>query len=382
MNEEERKQLIEAVKQALAEKLKAAGITDEKLIAGLKGRLDAIEQMVADNGGIAPSIRSMAPGSIASALAADAFKNRLNLVKEGQPTTGKIHLPNVGIKTLVNFPDGGSPSSGWQTPAQRGPIVGPVQRPLTMLDVLPVINVLSNQYEYIRVSHVNSAGVQGAEGDQKPEGNVYPTLVTTKIATVAEWMRASRQVLSDNVQLTTFLTNLLAYDVRQKAEALILNGDETDPEGFDGLITAAPVLATTETLAPDIISQGLTFLTNLGYQPGFVALHPLDFHRLRTLKASGGSEEYMVGSWANPSAPNVWNTPIVQSPALTEGEALIVDPSKVAVLDRQEVQVAVSTEDRDNLIKNLVTLIAEARFGLAIFDDAAIGKVNLPVPSP
>lgn len=382
MDENEKRVLIAQIKASIGETFKEHGLEGMDGFQKLMGRLTTLEQVVAERGSGPAAARGAMPGSLAAAFEGDSFKQRLNLVREGQPTTGKIHLPNIGIKTLVNFPDGGSPSSGWQTPAQRGPVVGPVQRPLTMLDVLPSINVSSNTYEYVRVSHVNSAGVQAAEGDKKPEGNVYPTLVTTKICTVAEWMRASRQVLSDNVQLTTFLTTLLAYDVRQKAEALILTGDNTDPEGFDGLLTAAPTLATTETLAPDIISQGLTFMTNLGYVPGFVALHPLDFHRLRTLKASGGSEEYMVGSWANPSAPNVWNTPIVQSPALTEGEGLIVDPTKVAVLDRQEVQVAVSTEDRDNLIKNLVTLIAEARFGLAIFDDGGIGKVNLPVPSP
>lgn len=172
MDENEKRILIAQIKSSIGDTFKEHGLDGLDGFTKLMGRLSALEQVVAEKGSGAPAIRGMSPGSLAAAFEGDAFKQRLNLVREGQPTTGKITLPNIGIKTLVNFPDGGSPSSGWQTQAQRGPVVGPVQRPLTMLDVLPTINVSSNTYEYIRVSHVNSAAVQAAEGDQKAEGNV------------------------------------------------------------------------------------------------------------------------------------------------------------------------------------------------------------------
>ena len=41
-----------------------------------------------------------------------------------------------------------------------------------------------------------------------------------------------------------------------------------------------------------------------------------------------------------------------------------------------------SSEDRDNFVKNLVTLLGEMRAGFACYDTGAIGKVTLPVNSP
>lgn len=373
---------IKAVKDAVA----ARDGKNDETIQKLLSRFVDLEQHVAGMGS-APAIRGQGLGSVEAAISDAAFQQRLNAVKEGAPSTGRIHLKAGGqplsLRNIINLPEGGSPSQGVPTAPQRAPgFVSAPQRPLSILDVLPVINVSSNVYQYVRVSHVNNAGVQNGEGSPKPSGAIESTLVETRIATIAESFTASNQVLSDNPQLTTFLNALLAYDVRAKIEHYAINGDANDPEGFDGLLTAAPVLVTTETLAPDIISEGLTILSTAGYQPGFVALHPLDFHRLRTLKSAGGSEEYLVGSWATPAQPNVWNTPIVVSPALQEGEGLIVDPSRVALLDRQQVTAMVSTEHADYMIKNLVLLLTEARAGFAIFDDGGIGKVNLPVPSP
>jgi hypothetical protein len=47
------------------------------------------------------------------------------------------------------------------------------------------------------------------------------------------------------------------------------------------------------------------------------------------------------------------------------------------MLDREQVTTAVSSEDRDNFIKNLVTLLAEMRGGLAIYNTEAVRVVDL-----
>jgi HK97 family phage major capsid protein len=72
----------------------------------------------------------------------------------------------------------------------------------------------------------------------------------------------------------------------------------------------------------------------------------------------------------------------VQCPAVTEGDAYLIDNSRIRVLDREQATVMVSTEDRDNFIKNLVTMLGEMRGGFACYDTGAIGKVTLPINSP
>ena len=307
MSAEEKKKLIGGIKAGIEETFKEHGLEGADGLKKLIGRLSAVEQIVAD-GGTGHPAASKGTGSVATAINGSDFQQRLNAVREGAPSTGRIHLKAGGeplsLKNIINLPAGGSPSQGVPTLPERAPgyITSP-QRPLSILDVLPVIPVSSNVYQYVRVSHVNSADVQASEGAQKAQGTIESALVETRIATIAESFTASNQVLSDNPQLATFLSSLLAYDVRAKIEHYAINGDANDPEGFDGLLTAAPTLVTTETLAPDIISEGLTILTTAGYQPSFVALHPLDFHRLRTLKSAGGSEEYLVGSWTPRASP-------------------------------------------------------------------------------
>jgi HK97 family phage major capsid protein len=100
---------------------------------------------------------------------------------------------------------------------------------------------------------------------------------------------------------------------------------------------------------------------------------------VRTLKDN--EERYLVGSYANPSTPNVWNTPIVQSSGMPQGQSLLIDPTRVAVLDREQVNVMLSTEDRDNFVRNLVTILAELRGGLAVFDVGGVGLVEFEFPT-
>jgi hypothetical protein len=56
----------------------------------------------------------------------------------------------------------------------------------------------------------------------------------------------------------------------------------------------------------------------------------------------------------------------------------VLDKSSALILDRQAPIVLASTEDRDNFIRNLVTLLGEIRLGLALLNPKAILKVTLP----
>lgn len=73
----------------------------------------------------------------------------------------------------------------------------------------------------------------------------------------------------------------------------------------------------------------------------------------------------MAGSWASPALPSIWGLPVV-------------DPRVALLLDREQVAVLVSTEDRDNFVKNMVTILAEVRAGLAVLDTAGVLRVTLP----
>ena len=60
-------------------------------------------------------------------------------------------------------------------------------------------------------------------------------------------------------------------------------------------------------------------------------------------------------------ARTIWDLPVVATPALDQGDFLVGAFATAAqVFDRLQPEVLVSSEDRDNFIKNMLTVRAEA----------------------
>ncbi len=71
------------------------------------------------------------------------------------------------------------------------------------------------------------------------------------------------------------------------------------------------------------------------------------------------------------------------SQEMPQGKALILDTTTAALLDRQQVTVEASRHDGDNFRRNLVTILAELRAGLAVFAPTATRLVTLTgAPTP
>ncbi|WP_440058763.1 hypothetical protein [Pseudomonas fragariae (ex Marin et al. 2024)] len=65
---------------------------------------------------------------------------------------------------------------------------------------------------------------------------------------------------------------------------------------------------------------------------------------------------------------------------MPEGKALILDTT-TALLDHQEVAVEASRMDGDNFRRNLVTILAELRAGLAVYASTSMRLVTLSAPA-
>ena len=87
---------------------------------------------------------------------------------------------------------------------------------------------------------------------------------------------------------------------------------------------------------------------------------------------AGQDGQYVAGGGSNPSSPSVWDVPVVRTPSIAEGDALLVDTSRVRILDREQATVMISIEDRDNFVKNLVTM--EMRGAVACYDEGGMGS--------
>lgn len=298
----------------------------------------------------------------------------------GAPSTGRVAIAS-GIAGLRNATTLTSDGGGYGTSTAWSPRLGNLpQRRLQLLDVLPIIPVENaGAFQFNRVpAYVNAAAQQAKQGDAKAQADVAPVLITAPIVTVAHFMRASQQVIQDASALTTQLTSLLAFGVRQKLESMIVNSVGA-PNVMDGILNQATAYASTPAFsALDKIGDSIAHLDSLGWSASVVALSPADWYAISSSK-SAGSGEYLLGEPGAAVQPSVWGVPVSIVPSLPAGTALVLDASQVALLDRLQTAVLASREDGSNFTSNLVTLLAECRAGLAVFSPSAVLKVALAV---
>lgn len=302
---------------------------------------------------------------------------QLRAVLAGAPSTGrfevKASLPQIR-KALLSFQGAQTTTNQYDVAPQRDlGLYNDPRRVLTLLDVLPTLRASSNAVEYIRLdsTFAHAAALQAYESDAKAEQSVPTVPITAKIATIATWIRASRQVLTDAPQLERQVGDLITYGCLKKYEAQVVAGSGD----ISGLWTAGTALTTTGAQA-DRLSSAIAQMQANGWNPGLIVLHPTDWHEIRTERGTS-NDGYVASGWNQPAAPSMWGLPVVVTPSLTANNALVIDPSQVALLDRESPQIMVSREDATNLTSNMVTILAELRAGLAIFSPGGVGKVTL-----
>ncbi|WP_303288238.1 phage major capsid protein [Marinobacter sp. SS8-8] len=314
--------------------------------------------------------------SIREALTKSAGLARMQ--KEGSKNSDPIDL-GLSIKALTSLQgSGGSPAEGIDVqPEREGGLFGYAMRPLTLFDVMPIRPISSNQLTFTRMSgYSNAAAGQGAEGTTKAEQTIDPGLITAPVETIAVWHDASKQVLDDEPGLESTIAMLLTHGVREKAERQIVNGAGSSFE-MSGLITDGTAFVPTVAPMADRIGQCAATMGNSGYLANLVMLNPVDWFTIRSERATGGDEQYVGPGWAAPASPAVYGVPAVASAAVPQGTAIVIDTRFVNLLDRQQTTVELSRETGNNFKQNIVTVLAELRMGLAIYDTAAVQVIDL-----
>lgn len=292
--------------------------------------------------------------------------------------TGKFELGGIGVKNLTSTvgSPGGSPSPATYDvqPQRDAGLYENPRRSLRLLDVLRRMPVNSNVFEFHRLSgYANLAAFQTSEGAPKQRTRVGAALERVQIPTIAHYEKASKQLLDDAPMLAAQLDDLLRFGVLSKFEAEIVNGNGV-PGEIDGLLSVGTPFTPIAAYPADRISEAMSYMETLGWMASAVLLHPNDWHSIRTER--GNDEQYVAGGWTSPAAPSVWNTPVVATPSLTEGTAIVLDGSQIMILDRMQPAVMVGQEGTD-MTDNLVTLLAEIRAGLAIMSPTAVQVFSL-----
>lgn len=262
-----------------------------------------------------------------------------------------------------------STSAGGLIVKDRDPeIVALARRRLTVRALLTQGRTTSNMIEYAKqTTRTNNAAVV-TEGGTKPQSDLVWTSAEVAVRTIAHWINVSRQALEDAAQLQTEIDSELRYGLDLAEEAELLSGSGAG-QHLSGLITnstayAAPFVLTGATMI-DQLRLAMLQASLAEFPADGMILHPSDWARIELMK--DGQDRYL---WSNPrslAGPTLWGLPIVDTQAMTV-DKFLVGAFKMAatIYDRMDAEVAVSSENQDNFIKNMYTVRAEKRLALAV----------------
>ena len=282
---------------------------------------------------------------------------------------GKADLTVKAAITSLTTDADGSAGDLVQTTRLAGVQALP-QRRMTVRDLLTPGNMDGNALEYVKeTGFTNNAGMV-AEGAKKPESSIKFDLVSTTAKVIAHYMKASRQILSDASQLASLIDGRLRYGLAFKEEQQLLNGDGTG-QNLLGIIPQATAFAApfdpagTET---NIDNIRLAFLqAELAEFPSTgVVMNPIDWARIELLKDTTG--RYIIGNPQGVLGASLWNRPVVTTQAIA-ADKFLAGAFKLGaqVFDRWQARVEVATENEDDFVKNMVTVLAEERLALAVY---------------
>lgn len=248
-------------------------------------------------------------------------------------------------------------------------IIAPPDRRLTVRDLITPGRMDGNTLEYVKETGFTNNAAPVAEGAKKPESTLKFDLVSTTAKVVAHYMKASRQILSDASQLASYIDGRLRYGLAFKEEQQLLNGDGTG-QNLLGIIPQATAysapFAPTDATVIDKIRLAMLQAQLAEFPASGIVLNPIDWARVELEKDTTG--RYIIGNPQGVIGATLWNLPVVTTQAIAE-DKFLTGAFKLGaqVFDRWQARVEVATENEDDFVKNLVTILAEERLALAVY---------------
>lgn len=337
----------------------------------ISARLTEIEQkMVRDNG--EPERRKSIGEHVTDSDEMQAF------IKSA--SRGGKHSVSVSVKAIISSltTDANGSAGDLIVPDRRG-LIDPVQRRMTIRDLITPGRTSSNAIQYIKETGFTNSAATHTEtaGTRKPQSELKFDLMTTGVTTIAHWVQATKQILDDVPMLQSYIDGRLRYGLMYKEEEQLLMGAGTGTD-LNGIYTQATAFSTPITIPASVTKIDVIRLAMLQaflaeYPPNGVVMHPTDWATIELTKDLGGN--YLMANPAGNLEKRLWGLPVVDTQAMTIDKFLVgAFQLGAQIFDREDANVTISTEDDQNFTKNLVTILAEERLALAVYRTEAFVK--------
>lgn len=213
-----------------------------------------------------------------------------------------------------------------------------------------------------------------AEGALKPQIDFDFVQKMAPVKKIAAHIRVPEEMIEDIPYLVSYITMKGINRLKLIEDSQILFGDGLG-NNLQGITTVASPFAagTLIVQAPqmiDSIRAAVLQVRVAEYAATAGMVSPESFAKMELTKDSTGN--YLLVNVLQNGLPTLWRLPIIESTAIPNDRFLVGDFQLGAqIVDRQGVNVRLYDQDRDNAIRNLVTIVIEERLALPIYRPAA-----------
>lgn len=226
----------------------------------------------------------------------------------------------------------------------------------------------SNAYYYIVATLKSGAPASVAVGGEKPEMQYQFDGKIANVIKLAAHMRVPEEMLDDMEGLTTFLQNYAPEEVLKTEDTEILTGNNTTGH-FNGIITQAPVHVPSTGVSAsepwDLIANAIAQLQIKWFPPNRGMVNPIDWFFMATRKSTDGV--YSIPTLITGAPLVVAGMPITPHPKITQDQYVIGDFTKAELKVKSGISLRFYEQDRDNPIKNMVTIVVEERAAFVVY---------------
>lgn len=352
------KELKEFGKVAEATKNEVADLN--KKSGELQARMEAVEQL---------AVRTQEAGDkrvkTVGELLIENGGDDLKAFAASQRGVGKSFAKELELKDVTSA--AGSAGAGiWSF---RDPeIVSDPYRPRMLRTLIPTIPVDSNLIEYVRTNVRTNAADTVSETGLKPKSDITYQRKEVPVRKIAHYFKTSSEVLSDFARLQGELNFEGMEMLKQVEEDQLLSGDGTGVNLLGLVPQATPFntsVVTSNDQAVDILRRAALQVRQSFYSATGIVLNPADWAAIELLK--DGENRYLFSAATSGAPKQLWGLPVVESDALTQGEFMVgAFATAATIYDRWVAAMAISTENEDDFIKNMVTIRFEERLALAV----------------
>ena len=376
-------QVREAGEKALAEAKKGVELSsgqkeriDEMLLkqGELQTQVKALEQAQAALKNAGANADQAAKSAGYQVIESKEFKDSVGAIKSGDAKRASFGIKAV---TSASAPNAVVPDR------RPGVLMNPQQR-LTIRDLIMPGRTSASAITYMKQTGFTNNAAPVAEGTRKPESSLTMAQTTETVKKLAHFMKASSEILNDFPMMQSVIDGQLMYGLKLIEEGQLLKGSGSG-NNLNGIYTQATAFSTPSgaiaaaaTIAGNIDKLRLALLqAEIALFPSDgIVTNPVDWANIELAKTTYG--EYLIGNPQGTMQPTLWNRPVVPTQAMTVNTFLAGAFGMGAqIFDREDASVTIATENEDDFVNNLITILIEERLALAVLRPEAFIKGTL-----